>query len=95
MSQISGAWTAELDLTRLADQLALRLASVLVTEQLADRIATKVAVMLTPAAGGEHVYEREPEPGSGDPGSGARRGARFGGVTDAGTVDYDPGEGAP
>ncbi|MPZ26500.1 MAG: hypothetical protein GEV12_08585 [Micromonosporaceae bacterium] len=87
MSRVSGEVVLDLDLTRLADQLALRLASVLITEQLADRIASKVAGMLAEPAGSD-AYDRDP--GSQDPGAGDRRGARFGGVvSDSGTVDYD------
>lgn len=43
MTRVTGSITLDLDTTRLADQLALRLVSALATEQLADMVARKVA----------------------------------------------------
>lgn len=78
MSQLSGAFTVEIDTTRLADEVA-------------DRVLSRLHDAARQAAGagaslGGLVYERESEP---DPGAGARRGARFGVVTETGVAHDD------
>lgn len=72
--QLSGAWSAEVPVDQLADEVA-------------DRVVARLRAAAREATGGGDVYERPAEP---DPGAGPRRGmAGFGGLHDDGTVQEE------
>jgi hypothetical protein len=69
MTQISGAVTLDLDLARIGEAVALRVAAHLDPEQLAERVAELVAARMAavPEQRGEHHYHREvPDPSAGE-----------------------------